>query len=92
MQCVADICGVELSTLLNQSKYSVYGNGTAVVEGHGGIADYNSNTVTFVIKGGYLHVCGSELRIKRLERGFAVVVGNIASVGADNEKYVQNNR
>ena len=86
-QCVADICGLELATLLKDYKYSVFGGHTAVVEGHNGIAEYGLDAVSFAVKKGILRVCGSNLRIKCLEKRFAVVVGKITSVEVkSNEK------
>ena len=79
-QCVADICGLELATLINDYKYSVFGSHTAVIEGHNGIAEYGTETVSFAVKKGILRVNGNNLHIKCLEKRFAVVVGNIVSV------------
>ena len=79
-QCVADICGLELATLLGSYKYSVFGGHTAVVEGHKGIAAYDSNSISFALGKAQLKIVGSDLRIQRLEKQFAVVVGKIASV------------
>ena len=86
-QCVADICGVELATLINDCKYSVFGSHTAVIEGHNGIAEYGTDAVSFAVKKGILRINGSNLRIKCLEKRFAVVVGKIVSVEVKgNEK------
>lgn len=79
-QCVADICGLELATLLGSYKYSVFGGHTVVVEGHKGIADYAKEGVSFALPKAQLKIVGSNLRIKCLEKQFAVVVGNIQSV------------
>ena len=86
-QCIADICGLELATLLNDYKYAVYGGHTAVIEGHNGISEYALDTVSFALKKGVLRVVGSDLHIKCLEKRFAVVVGKIISVEVKgNEK------
>ena len=79
-QCVADICGLELATLLGSYKYSVFGGHTVVVEGHKGISDYNSDGISFALGKAHLKIVGSNLRIQRLEKQFAVVVGKIISV------------
>ena len=79
-QCVADICGLELATLIGSYKYSVFGGHTVVVEGHKGIADYNSDFIVFSLGKSQLKIVGSNLRIKCLEKQFAVIVGKIASV------------
>ena len=79
-QCVADICGLELATLLGSYKYSVFGGHTVVVEGHKGIADYNSDSISFVLGKAQLKIVGANLQIKRLEKQFAVVMGKIVSV------------
>ena len=86
-QCVADICGLELATLLSDYKYSVFGGHTAVIEGHNGIGEYGTDAVSFSVKKGMLRICGSNLHIKCLEKRFAVVVGKITSVEVKgNEK------
>ena len=86
-QCVADICGLELATLINDYKYSIYGGRTAVIEGHNGIAEYSAEMVSFTVKKGMLRVLGNDLHIKWLEKHFAVVVGKINSVEVmSNEK------
>ena len=79
-QCVADICGLELATLIGSYKYSVFGGHTVVVEGHKGIADYTSECISFSLNKAQLKIAGSNLRIKCLEKQFAVIVGKIASV------------
>lgn len=86
LQCVADICGEELTTLINNYKYSVYGGNTLVVEGHKGISEYGSKCVSFALPKSVLTVTGDDLRIKYLEKNFAVVVGSIRSVEVSYEK------
>lgn len=83
-QCIADICGLELSALVSQGKYSVYGNGVAVVEGHGGIAEYGKEKVSFVFGKSKLVICGVDLKIKCLQGNYAVVVGKILSVAVQD--------
>ena len=86
-QCVADICGLELATLIGSYKYSVFGGHTVVLEGHKGIADYNGDCISFSLGKSQLRIVGSNLRIKCLEKQFAVVCGKIASVEVTaNEK------
>ena len=79
-QCVADICGLELATLIGSYKYSVFGGHTVVVEGHKGIADYTSDCIGFSLGKSRLKIVGSNLRIKCLEKQFAVICGNICNV------------
>ena len=86
LQCVADICGLELATLIGDYKYSVFGGHTVVVEGHKGIVDYRQDEVSFALRKSVLKVCGTDLRIRCMEKNFAVVVGNISSVEAADEK------
>ncbi len=86
LQCVANVCGVELATLIKDYKYSVFGGNTVVVEGHSGIADYSTETVSFSIRKSVLRIRGADLRIKCLEKGFAVVTGEVRSVEVDGEK------
>ena len=86
-QCIADICGLELATLVNDYKYAVYGGHTVVIEGHNGVGEYAMDMVSFAIKNGILRVVGNNLHIKCLEKHFAVVVGRIVSVEVkSNEK------
>ena len=86
-QCIADICGLELATLVNDYKYSVFGSHTVVIEGHKGIGEYTTESVSFAVRKGILRVVGSNLHIKCLEKHFAVVVGKILSVEVrGNEK------
>lgn len=80
-KCLAEICGLELATLVGNYKYSVFGGHTFALEGHKGIVDYSCNLVSFKLdKSSYIRVTGSELLIKCLEKNFAVVVGKISGV------------
>ncbi len=79
-QCISDICGLELSQLLSGGKYSVYGNHVAVVEGHKGVADYQSTIVCFNFGKYVLEISGSELKLRYLEKHYAVVCGEISKV------------
>ncbi|MCH5157079.1 MAG: YabP/YqfC family sporulation protein [Clostridiales bacterium] len=86
-QSIANICGLELATLVNDYKFSVFGGHTAVIEGHKGVVEYSTETVSFAVKKGTLRISGNDLRIKCLEKHFAVVVGAIISVEVKgNEK------
>lgn len=86
-QCVADICGLELATLIGDYKYSVFGGHTVVIEGHKGIVGYSTELVTFAVGKSAINVVGSNLHIKCLEKNFAVVVGKVSEVGVKaNEK------
>lgn len=82
-QCIANICGLELTTAAG-CKYSVFDNSVVVVEGHGGIEVYSEQKVSFALRSNVLEVCGSDLKIKCLEKHFAVVVGKIQSVAVRN--------
>lgn len=85
-ECIADICGLELAALVGNYKYSVFGGHTVVLEGHKGISSYCCDAVSFKVAGGYLKICGDGLRIRCLEKNFAVVSGKIdgVSVGKEN--------
>ena len=86
-QCIANICGLELATLINDYKYSVFGGHTVVVEGHKGIVDYTTEQVTLAVGKSLLRICGNNLHIKCLEKHFAVVTGKVLSVEVKtNEK------
>ena len=82
-QCISNICGVELSAL-TQGKYSVFANRYVVIEGHRGIAEYQQEHVSFYFGKSALTVCGQNLQIKCLEKNYAIVVGEIASVAVKN--------
>jgi len=83
-QCISDICGEELSSLV-RGKYSVFSNRCAVVEGHRGICDYQKDKVSFLFGKSVLEICGSNLRIRCLEKSYAVIVGEIFSVVVKND-------
>ncbi len=83
--CISDICGLEISSLLKGGKYTVYANNVVVVEGHGGIVDYSLQKISFVFGKNILNICGENLKIKCLERHYAVVEGKICSVAVQND-------
>ena len=72
--------------MVKDYKFSVFGGRIAVVEGHKGIVEYNTERVSFALKTGVLRVCGEDLRIKGLEKNFAVVEGIVRCVEVENEK------
>lgn len=82
--CISNICGLEISALAKGGKYTVFANSVVVVEGHGGIVDYTSQKITFVFGKSVLCVCGERLKIKCLEKHYAVVEGKICSVAVQN--------
>ena len=77
---IAQVCGLELATLVGSYKYSVFGGTTAVIEGHKGIATYSDNEVSFSLSNGVLSIVGDKLNIKCLSKNFAVVTGQINKV------------
>lgn len=79
-QSIADICGLELTSVLANGKYTVFGNKVAVVEGHKGIVEYSSDVVAFSLGNATLRICGSNLQLRCLEKHYAVVVGKVTSV------------
>ena len=83
MQCISNICGVELAAL-PAGKYSVYANRYVVVEGHRGIAEYQTEKVSFHFDKNLLEISGRNLQIKCLEKNYAVLTGEIASVAVKN--------
>lgn len=85
-QCVADICGLELATLIGNYKYSVFGGSTVVVEGHKGIVEYSTELIAFSVGKSVLRICGNDLRIKCLEKRFAVIVGKVLNVGVSADE------
>ncbi len=81
---ISEICSLELPVLCGGYKYSVFSGQAVVVEGHSGIKSYSQNCMIFKIKKCALHVNGCDLSLKKLSRGFAVVVGKISSVEVKN--------
>ena len=77
---IAQICGLELATLVGSYKYSVFGGTNVIIEGHKGISSYSDNEVSFLLGNKLLKVNGSKLNIKCLNRNFAVVVGDVTKV------------
>ncbi len=86
LQCISNICGLELATLIKDYKYSLFGGHTAVVEGHKGIVEYSLEAIGFALHKGVLRVKGKNLRVKCMENGFAVVVGDVACVEVSHDK------
>lgn len=82
--CIADICGLELCALADTPKYTVYGNRIAVIEGNGGILDYTSDKILFLCGKQRLEICGDNLKLKYLEKHFAVIEGRIFCVAVKN--------
>ncbi|MCM1289669.1 MAG: YabP/YqfC family sporulation protein [Corallococcus sp.] len=83
-KCISDICGVELSSLV-QGKYSVFANRYAVIEGHRGICDYQADKVSFLFGKNVLVISGANLQIRCLEKNYAVVAGEVFSVAVQND-------
>lgn len=77
---------MELSALVSEGKYAVYGNRVAVVEGHKGIVEYGKEKVSFAFGKSVLEICGADLKIKCLESHYSVVVGEIFGVAVRNVK------
>ena len=85
-ESISEICGLELATLIGSYKYSVFGNSTVVIEGHKGIVGYSDEVVSFAVSKTVLNIEGANLRIRCLEKRFAVVTGNIRQVGVLNDE------
>ncbi|MBR2974932.1 MAG: YabP/YqfC family sporulation protein [Clostridia bacterium] len=76
----ANICNLEVSTLLNSYKYCVYGGKTVVVEGQQGLVKYCPQSVVFAVSDGRLAVVGSSLVLGCFGNKVAVVTGQIDAV------------
>lgn len=83
-QAICQICGLEVATLAGNYKYSVFGGHTVVVEGHKGLIDYCSTSVTLLLGKKQLRVFGDNLIIKCLTRQMAVIQGNVDGVEIKN--------
>lgn len=86
IKCVADICGLELTNLVGNYKCSLFGSGVAVVEGHNGVTSYCTESICFALPKGKLTVDGQNLKIKCLQKHYAVVCGNIVNVAVKDAK------
>ncbi|MCM1195413.1 MAG: YabP/YqfC family sporulation protein [Corallococcus sp.] len=75
---ISNICGLEMSALCGNYKYSVFSGRAAIIEGHCGIIGYSDAEVSFAIKNAVLRIRGRNLRIKCLEKHFALIVGDVA--------------
>ena len=76
----ANLCNLEVATLINSYKYCVYGGTTVVVEGQKGLVRYCQDNVVFAVSNGKLSVCGSDLILGCFGNKVAVVTGQILSV------------
>ena len=76
----ANICNLEVATLVNSYKYCVYGGTTVVVEGQKGIVKYCQDNVVFAVSGGKLSICGAGLTLGCFGNKVAVVKGKIKCV------------
>ena len=76
----ANICNLEVSTLINSYKYCVYGNTAAVIEGQKGLVKYSQDTVVFAVSDGKIAICGNNLQLGCFGNKVAVVTGQIVSV------------
>ena len=80
LDCIQNICGLELSSLVANYKYTVFGGNTVVVEGHKGILQYSLRDVVFGLGKSNLQIIGDNLQIKCLQKHFAVIVGKVLEV------------
>ena len=76
----ANLCNLEVSTLINSYKYCVYGGTTVVVEGQKGLLKYCQDSVVFAVAGGKLAICGDNLTLGCFGNKVAVVSGRISCV------------
>lgn len=84
--CIMSIAGLELSTVVRGVKYSVFDGKAIVVEGHNGISEYSESTVSFKTNKGKLVVEGDNLKIKCLQKHYAVIVGGICQTKVIHDK------
>ena len=76
----ANICNLEVATLINSYKYSVYGGNTVVIEGQKGLLKYCSDVVIFAVANAKLTVSGNNLMLGCFGNKVAVVTGQISGV------------
>lgn len=76
----ANLCNLEVSSLINSYKYCVYGGKTVVIEGQKGLVKYCQEVVVFAVADGKLAVMGSNLTLGCFGNKVAVVTGKIVSV------------
>lgn len=61
-------------------NFCVYGNNMVVVQGFKKLVSAKNDEVTFVYGNGFLSVLGQNLAIKKMSKGYAVVVGAVKQV------------
>ena len=67
-------------SLFAGQNFCVYGKHMVVVQGLKKIVSTKNNEVAFVYCGGVLSVLGQNLAVKKISKGYAVVVGEIEQV------------
>lgn len=76
----ANLCNLEVATLINSYKYCVYGGKTVVIEGQKGLVKYSQDAVAFAVCDGKLVVVGNNLTLGCFGNNVAVITGKIQSV------------
>ena len=61
-------------------NFCVYGNNIVVVQGFKKLVSAKNDEVAFVYGNGFLSVLGQNLAIKKMSKGYAVVVGVVKQV------------
>ncbi len=77
---IADICDIELASLLRSYKYTVYGGHTVALEGHKGLLRYSKDCVVFLLADGKLTVNGNNLCLRNLSKRTVIISGDKVSV------------
>ena len=66
--------------LLDQRSFSVYGKNLVVVQGFKKVCCITDSQVDFDFANGFLNIVGTNLVVKKIMQGFAVVQGQIQQV------------
>ncbi|MBE5748464.1 MAG: hypothetical protein E7344_02410 [Clostridiales bacterium] len=67
-------------SLFNGRNFCVYGNNMVVVQGFKKLVSAKNDEIAFVYGNGFLSVLGQNLVIKKMSKGYAVVVGVVKQV------------
>ena len=72
--------------ILSLPLVELWGNGRVLIEGHSGVLDYGTETITVQVSYGRVRVTGMELQLCKLCARQLVITGNITSISLIREE------
>ena len=72
--------------ILSLPLVELWGNGRVLIEGHSGVLDYGTETITVQVSYGRVSVTGMELQLCKLCARQLVITGNITSISLIREE------